>query len=358
MPSRRDFLGALVGSAVLGACKGSQDRPDKAAPAQAAPPKVPPKAKPKQPPPAGAHSLQDAIRRERVRPPVSVARADTLTGIKRVKPPGADLVVGYSENPAKVLRTAVAAIGGIKLIVHPGATVVLTPNFALARPVSAGATTSPDVVREVIKLCHEAGAAEIICLDHTYHPTPRAFRVNGAYSAIAGTKARLLSPWSAEQYVVINDFHKGKLHREKLAWQAVPSVLLRADVLINMPVFKHHRDAGITGSVKKLMGCVWRRTAYHETGLQDCIAELGSIIRPTLTVMDATRFLSTNGPDGPGRVVHKNRVLVSLDHVLADAYACRWLGLKPQDVPYLMGAAKLGAGSVDVERAKIERVGG
>ena len=42
--------------------------------------------------------------------------------------------------------------------------------------------------------------------------------------------------------------------------------------------------------------------------------------------------------------------------VLADARAGRWLDLAPDEVGYLTRAARLGAGSVDVERAVIKRV--
>jgi uncharacterized protein (DUF362 family) len=55
-------------------------------------------------------------------------------------------------------------------------------------------TTHPEVVREVILMCQEAGAKEIACLDYTTHATPRAYRVNKAYDAVKGTRAQLLSP--------------------------------------------------------------------------------------------------------------------------------------------------------------------
>jgi len=147
-----------------------------------------------------------------------------------------------------------------------------------------------------------------------------------------------------------------ELHRTKLKWQAVPRVLLRCNVMISVPIFKHHRDAMISGAIKKMMGCIWRRASYHHVDLHGCIAELGAVMKPTLTIMDAGKILVTNGPDGPGKLSTINRVLVSLDPVLADAYACRWLDLEPDSVGYLKQAAKLGAGSLDVDKAQIETV--
>jgi uncharacterized protein (DUF362 family) len=306
----------------------------------------------------GERNVPDRVAhlRESARPPVRVSKEDTLSGIRQVKAAGPEMAVVEGKAGARMTRLAVKALGGIERFVQRGDVVVLTPNFALARPEGTGVSTSIEIVREVIGMCREAGAGEIICLDHTYMPTPLAYRINGAYKAIEGTGARLLSPWSAEQYVEVGDFQKGELHRTQLGWQAVPSVLLRADVLIDLPVFKHHRAAGVSGALKKLMGCVWRRGSYHAVDLQGCIAELASILRPTLTVMDATTILSTNGPDGPGRLVPGRTVLASHDPVMADAYACRFLHVDPARVRHLTRAAALGVGSVAVDESRIQKL--
>jgi uncharacterized protein (DUF362 family) len=284
-----------------------------------------------------------------------VPRGDALGAIRRIRTPGTDLVAVTGDDPVKMLHRGLDAVGGLKAIVKPGDRVVLSPNFALARPQGTGAVTNAELVRETIKLCFEARAREVTCLDNTYARTPRAFRINGALEAVEGTGARLLSPWSAEQYVVINDFLRAEVHREMLEWQAVPEVLLRADVLINMPVFKHHKETRVSGAMKKLMGCIWRRAAYHEADLHGCIAELGTVIRPTLNIMDGMRILTTNGPDGPGKLVDNRQLLLGVDPVLMDTYACSWMGLRPQQVGYLARASKLEAGSIDVGRARVAK---
>jgi uncharacterized protein (DUF362 family) len=293
---------------------------------------------------------------EEVMPPAAAPREDMLSGISRVKAPEAELIVASGKDPAAMVRLAVEAIGGIRHFVARGSRVVLSPNFAWSRPVRAGITTNPAVVREVIRLCEEAGAREVVCVDYTTDATPRAFRVNGAFEALQGTRARLLSPASAEQHVRIGDFDRGKLHAGRLRWQAVAQELLRCDVLISLPVFKHHREVRVTGAVKKLMGCVWRRAAYHKVDLHGCIAELGSILRPTLVVTDATRLLCSNGPEGPGKVCVPDQVLVSTDPVLADAFACRHVGVEPRRVRYLREAQRLGVGSMELSKKRIEYV--
>ena len=367
MPSRREFLSALVGSAVVSgvACKGGSratkpgDTPHPGGSSAA------PKAAPGGGQPAASGSsagggkgpkVERPALRENAVPPLHVPRTDALANIRTLTEPRPDLVEVSGNGPSEMLRAGLAAFGGIKLLVKPGDRVVLSPNFALARKQGSGVATDAELVREMIKLCFDAGAREVTCLDHTYSPTPKAFRVNGAYQAVGGTGARLLSPWSPDQYVTIDDFKKATLHRTRLDWQAVPEALLRCDVLINMPVVKHHRDAGMSGAIKKLMGCIWRRQAYHDIDLQGCIAELPTVIRPTVTIMDAVRVLTTNGPDGPGKVKDNNKLLIATDPVLADTYAAPWLGIAHKTIPYLAKAAALGAGSNNPAKAKVKKL--
>lgn len=345
---RREFL-ALVGAGSAGLGLGCRK-----------------KTLPVTPPPPADQSVAGQQRQsllqpnhpEEVLPPAAAPLEDTLGGIRRLKqPPGAELIEVAGTKPARMVRVGLEAIGGMRQFVERGSRVVISPNFAWARPAGAGVTTEPDLVHEVILLCQEAGAREVICLDNTTDPVPRAYRVNGAYQAIAGTRARLLSPWSAEQYVRVGDFDKVELHDRRLGWQAVPQEILRCDALISMPVFKHHREVQVTGAIKKMMGCIWRREVYHKVDLQGCLAELAAVLRPSLVITDATRVLASNGPQGPGKVKQVERVLVSTDPVLADSYACRWLGVDPSKVRYLTEAAKLGAGSQEMSKQRIELVG-
>ena len=334
MPSRRAFLEGMAAAALVGTCPGRAGA---------------------QPREKNGGREEDLLA-DRLPPPAHIPRKNCLEGIKQIKPPEADMVVVAGQSVEDMATLGIKALGGLRPLINIGDRVVITPNFAWATPPERGATTSPELVRRVINLCREAGASSITCLDFASDPTPRAFRINGAYQATRGTGATLLSPWSPEQHVRIDDFLRMPIHAKKLKWQAVPSVLLRCEVLIDMPVFKHHREVKVTGAVKKLMGCIWRRAAYHKVDLHGCIAELAAVLRPSLTITDASRVLSENGPMGPGKVDPINRLLLSWDPVLADAYACRWLGVDPATVPYLVQAAKLGAGSMDLKKARIEQV--
>lgn len=348
MPTRREFISSVVGATLLGGCPSKS--PENKKPGAASPATAPPRSA------SSGDDEAPPTRREDARPALEVPRDDALASIRKHEAPGPDIVEVTGNDAGKMLALAIPKFSGDKPLVRRGDRVVITPNFALARGQGTGVATEASLVKAMIRYCEKAEARDITCLDHSYHPAPRAFRVNGAFEAVQGTSARLISPWSPDQYVVINDFQGGKLHREELGWQAVPEALLRCDVLINMPVFKHHRDAGMSGAIKKLMGCIWRRAVYHDVDLQACIGELASVLKPTFTVMDAIQVLSTNGPDGPGKVKPVNRLLLSADPVLADAYACRYLDIAPEEIKYLKHAADLSAGLLDVKGAEVVRV--
>ena len=77
-----------------------------------------------------------------------------------------DLAV-ISGEPEAATRKALEAIGGISRFVKKGQRVVLKPNMSFARTPDFSATTHPLVVAAVAQACAEAGAQQILVLDHT-----------------------------------------------------------------------------------------------------------------------------------------------------------------------------------------------
>ena len=68
-------------------------------------------------------------------------------------------------------------------------------------------------------------------------------------------------------------------------------------VLINVPIAKHHSLAGLTLGGKNLFGLVTGPNMLHSY-LGANLADLYSLIRPDLTVVDAFRILMDHGPTG------------------------------------------------------------
>ena len=119
--------------------------------------------------------------------------------------------------------------------------------------------------------------------------------------------------------------------------------------MINVPLVKHHSLARATMGMKNWIGAlVGRRPTLHQR-LAQCTAELGAALRPTLTVVDATRVLTGGGPTGGSLALVREvrQVAVATDPVAADAWAGSLLELGPRELPHLEIAARLGLGTTD-----------
>ncbi len=133
---------------------------------------------------------------------------------------------------------------------------------------------------------------------------------------------------------------------------------LEADSYINVPVAKHHGLAGLTLGLKNVMGVIGnpRGRIHHHIG--EKLADLAQVIRPSLTVIDATRMLIRNGPQGGDLDdVHiADTVLASPDPVAADAYATSLFGLSPDSVTSTVKAYEAALGEIHLSKVNIKRI--
>jgi uncharacterized protein (DUF362 family) len=263
------------------------------------------------------------------------------------------VVVAEKDKPAELVRKAIKALGGMGRFVKKGNRVLIKPNIAFARPPEGAATTNPEVVAELVQLCFEAGAKEVIVLDYTLDPARITYEMSGIAKAAEAKGARMV-------YVSPRDFVPIEVPKGKILSAYDVRVLkqvLDADVFINVPIAKTHGSARLTLGMKNLMGIIQDRGAWHRSGdLHQCIADFVTAVKPHLTVIDAIRILASGGPKGPGRVEQKDTIIASTDIVAADAYATTLFGLTPNDVPHIIKAAELGVGVADLKRVKIVKV--
>jgi uncharacterized protein (DUF362 family) len=263
------------------------------------------------------------------------------------------VVVAEKDKPAELVRKAIKALGGMSRFVKKGNRVLIKPNIAFARSPEGAANTNPEVVAELVQLCVEAGAKEVIVLDYTLDPARITYEMSGIAKAAEAKGARVV-------YVSPRDFVPIEVPKGKILSAYDVRVLkqvLDADVFINVPIAKTHGSARLTLGMKNLMGIIQDRGAWHRSGdLHQCIADFVTAVKPHLTVIDAIRILASGGPKGPGRVEQKDTIIASTDIVAADAYATTLFGLTPNDVPHIIKAAELGVGVADLKRVKIVKV--
>jgi uncharacterized protein (DUF362 family) len=253
-----------------------------------------------------------------------------------------------------MLERALESYGGIGAFVQKGQKVVIKPNMGWDVPPERCANTHPDLVVRLIELCFGAGASEIAVFDHTCDAWERAYKTSGIEAAARNAGASVL-PGHDESYyreVAIPDgvaLKKVKIH----------SAILDSDVFINAPVLKHHGGATMTACMKNLMGMIWDRGAYHRNNLHQCIADILTVRKPDLNILDAFSPMTRNGPRGRSEAdldQNVRQLLVSTDIVAIDVAASRLLGHAADGIAHVRIAAAAGIGQGDLGKLKIERV--
>jgi uncharacterized protein (DUF362 family) len=289
-------------------------------------------------------------------PPTTQREAPSPVAQRETPPPTSDqayLAVAYGSDPQAITRAALAAIGGIERFVRNGADVIVKPNICVDyRTYEYGATTNPKVVAALVELCLGAGARRVRVMDYPFGGTPEsAYARSGIADAVKSAGGEMEAVNSAKFRKT--DIPQG---RDIRSWPVYQEVLA-ADLVINVPIAKHHSLARLSLGGKNLMGVVQDRGGIH-ADLGQRIADLVSLVRPQLTVVDAVRTLMNHGPTGGNLddVRLTNTVIASHDIVAADAYAATLFDLSGEDISYIKAAAAMGLGTLDLRSVKIEEI--
>ncbi len=265
-----------------------------------------------------------------------------------------DLVV-ISGSPAAATKKALETMGGISRFVKKGQRVVLKPNMSFANPPDRASTTHPAVVVTVARACLEAGAQRVMVLDYPLRKGELCLERSGMLDAFQSLKGVHVLALEERKF-----YREIKVPRGKIFDRVeVMKEVLESDVLISIPQAKSHSATGVSLGLKGLMGVIWDRYSFHSKyDIDQAIADLATVIKPQLTILDATRALVSGGPGGPGEVAKPNLIIAGTDPVAVDSYAVGvspWYGqnFKGRQVKHLLAAQQRGLGKIDVEQLRI-----
>jgi len=295
---------------------------------------------------AGAAALAGGLRAQRQPDPKSPRLASP------------DLAVVTGEDRVLAVNKGLEALGGMKRFVPAGSSVGLLINAPSwwTRP---GSHTHPDLTLAVILAALDAGAKEI-----QYLIDPLA-----AYWKRAPLAARYEKEIGSVKKCSRNYVEKDIAKNKTLKKASVVREFLDCDVFINLPIIKHHVGVGMSGNLKNLMGVNTNASnQFFHAGsgakgeyddipfLAQCVADLNTLRKPDLCVADATEFLLTNGPAGPGELGRPNKVILGTDPVAVDAYGAPFVNLKAADVLMITKSAEWGLGQMDVTKLAVEQL--
>jgi len=267
----------------------------------------------------------------------------------------ADLAIVEGADYFADTLKAVDLLGGMRRFVPPRTRVGLLINAPgwWSKP---GSFTSPEVALAAVKLCADAGARELVLLNSLaagyWRRSPRAAGLTRELSLVRDR----VDEWTEV------DLPQGKA----LKTATVNKALLECDVFLDLPIVKNHEGTGFTGCLKNYMGATSGRTnrffhngsgknGYEDvTSLSQCIADIALVRKPDLCLCDATEFLLTNGPAGPGEIRAAHQVVAGTDPVAVDAYASTLLGLKPTQVAMIVMAFRNGVGQIDWTKLRVQ----
>ncbi len=264
-----------------------------------------------------------------------------------------DLVVAHGEDPEKLVYQSLKAFGGIERFLKPGADVIIKPNISVPYyTYEYGATTNPWVVGALVKLCLENGAKKVRVMDSPYGGTAEdCYISSGIQEQVEanGGVMEVMLPLKYQTY----DIPGGKTLKSLIAYPDFFST----DLFINLPIAKQHGLSSLSLGLKNLFGTIQKRERMHAE-IQTKLVDLGLLVKPHLTIIDATRTIMVNGPAGGNLddVKVQNMMIVSTDIIAADSYATKLFRKKPEHLPYLVEAAERGLGRIDYENLNLKEI--
>jgi len=266
--------------------------------------------------------------------------------------PKPTLVTGTGKDYVKLVSQVLTPLGGMSSFVKKGSRVVIKPNIAWDRRPDQAATTHPLVVSALVQMALDSGASEVMIFDRTCNEERRCYQNSGIQAeleAIKDSRVRCIHP-DNRKFVPIK-IDNGKSVRQ---WSFYKDAL-EADGYINVPIAKHHGLSGLTLGLKNIMGVIGGKRGDLHQNIGQNLADLNTVLRPQLTVVDATRILLRNGPQGgnPNDVKVMDRLIASPDIVAADAYATTLFGLKPEDIGSTRAAYQMGLGEMNLSKMNI-----
>jgi len=263
--------------------------------------------------------------------------------------------VAHGGGPYANARRVLECVG---LSAIRGRRVLLKPNAGRVASAGSGVVTHPEVVAAAVDAFRAAGAevavgeSPIVGVD-----VQEAFAASGL-AAVAAQRNCPLLDMDRRPGVELPVPEGQVIHSLQVCPEA-----LEFDLLVSIPVMKTHMHTGATLAVKNMKGCLWRRSKVElhmlpalegnsEKPLDIAIADMSSVLRPHLAIVDGTVGMEGLGPSA-GRPKALDAVVASVDAFAADAVACQLMGAAAEHIPHLRLGAERGYGVVEMSRLTV-----
>ena len=259
---------------------------------------------------------------------------------------GQRMSIVHGNNRSETLKLGLKSIGGMQAFIKKGDRVLLKVNAAFASPPVLSATTHPDIVTAITRLCFKAGATAVVITDNPINDPASCFRLSGIEQAARSAGATVLLPH--EDLFKPFSLTGAELIRN---WPVLHGPLSKVDKMIGIAPVKDHHRSGASMIMKNWYGLLGgRRNIFHQN-IHTIIKELAIMIKPTLVVLDGTTTMMRNGPTGGSLSDLKDTgtMIVSTDQVAADACGATLLDKTVDELAFIRKAESAGLGTADFQ---------
>ena len=270
-----------------------------------------------------------------------------------------ELVAVMGGEPEEMLEKALETLGGIGRFVKSGQKVVIKPNIGWDRLPELAGNTNPKLISALVKKCREAGAQKVTVFDHTCDNWQKCYASSGIEDAVKAAGGTVVPANDERYYGREIQLPSGVTLKNARIHEAIAE----ADIWFNVPVLKNHGGAKLSCAMKNYMGIVWDRRIFHQTDLQQCIADICTWKKkPALNIVDAYRIMHQNGPQGKSAadVATVKSLIASTDIVAADTAALKFFNqvkkLDLEAVGHIGRGEALQLGTTNLDKIGIKRI--
>jgi len=217
--------------------------------------------------------------------------------------------------------------------------ILIKPNYINSKHPSTGITTDSRVIEGVVKFLKTGNVTGDVVIGEGsgFADTFQAFKIAGV-DAVADRWGVELVDLNKDEFVEVQVPDPLSLKRVRVAKTALESTI------VSVPKLKPHRIATVTLSLKNMMGALASKGSMHRgTSLSENIADLASVLKPSLAVIDGV--IAGEGHETSGDPVPMNLVIAGTDPVAVDAVGAAVMDIAPEDVKHLLMAEKKGLGT-------------
>jgi len=241
------------------------------------------------------------------------------------------------ETTVKALQMIKSDVDGVLSESKP---ILIKPNYINSEHPSTGITTDCRVIEGIVKFLRGRNIEKIIIGEGSgWADTFQAFKVAGV-DAVAERWDLELIDLNKDEFIEVNPPNPLALKKVKIAKTALESTI------ISVPKLKPHRIATVTLSLKNMMGALASKGSMHRGNLSKNIADLASILTPSISVVDG--IIAGEGHETSGDPIEMNLVIAGTDPVAVDSTGAVVMDIAPADVKHLRFAEKKGLGTCNL----------